>query len=160
MLTRTLTLILTLKLIQRLTLILRAETDSEADTDSDTETDPEVDTDLEVDTDSDVETDTEVEVDDLQYGSASSMLIFSGLNKDTDADPTAIDSLILKPTRESIDRVTLIPTVKGMLKLTDSIGNRGAFAEADVELEIDCPTTLDTLVDTEADCEGTDTCRS
>ena len=37
---------------------------------------------------------------------------------------TAIDSLILKPTRESIDLVTLIPTVKAMLILTDSLKQR------------------------------------
>ena len=47
--------------------------------------------------------------------------------------PTAIDSLILKPTRESIDLVTLIPTVKAMLKLTDSLETE-ALVEADVEL--------------------------
>ena len=67
--------------------------------------------------------------------------------------PTAIDSLILKPTRESIDLVTLIPTVKAMLKLTDSLKQRRSL-KRDVELEIDWLTTLDTLADTEADCKA------
>ena len=36
----------------------------------------------------------------------------------------AIGLRILKPTRESIDLVTLIPTVKAMLMLTDSLKQR------------------------------------
>ena len=49
---------------------------------------------------------------------------------------SAIGLQILKQTRESIDLVTLIPTVKAMLMLTDSLETE-ALVKADVELETD-----------------------
>ena len=65
---------------------------------------------------------------------------------------TAIDSLILKPTRESIDLVTLIPTVKAMLILTDSLKQRRSLKR--MSNWTNWPTTLDTRFDTEADCKA------
>lgn len=45
----------------------------------------------------------------------------------------AIGLRILKPTRESIDLVTLISTVKAMLKLTDSLKQRRSLKRIEIE---------------------------
>ena len=56
--------------------------------------------------------------------------------------PTAIDSRNLKPTHESIDLMTLIPTVKPMLKQTDSLKQRCSLKRIEIEKSpcsmIDC----------------------